>query len=97
MGFAVGCVGMSLQDFELCTPSEFFEVAEQWRKLREEESKEGWEKARFLAAAMLQPYSRKQLNPEDVAKFPWDEKKIRTGKPSTRQRMMEMKRRAGKG
>jgi len=68
----LGCVGMSMDDFDRCTPSEFSIIAEQWRRERDTDYRAGWEQARFIATCALQPYSRKALKPADVAQFPWE-------------------------
>lgn len=39
----------------------------------------GWEQTRMLAVCMLQPYCDKELQPEDVLKFSWEE--ATAGKP----------------
>lgn len=96
---------MSLSDFERCTPSEFSAVAGRWRDHQDGLARRGWERTRFLAAVTLQPYSRKPVRPEDVARFPWDEGNSTSGgapqgPPSTRERMEEIAarvRRAGSG
>ncbi len=63
---------MSEEDFARCTPTEFWAVAEQWRR-REERSERGlWERSRWLALCMLQPWSKKRLKAEDVCVFPWE-------------------------
>lgn len=72
---AVGCVGMSLRDFDRCTPFEFTAIMTQWNKCRESEVRLSWEQTRFLAVTQLQPYSKKALRPEDVVTFPWEKKK----------------------
>lgn len=69
---AMGCVGMSMDDFDRCTPSEFSAIMEQWGRQRKENVKLTWEQARFLATCFLQPYSRKTLKSTDVARFSWD-------------------------
>ncbi len=96
---------MSLSDFERCTPSEFSAVAGRWRDHQDGLARREWERTRFLAAVTLQPYSRKPVRPEDVARFPWDESNSAKGgtpqgPPSTRERMEEIAarvRRAGTG
>lgn len=96
---------MSLSDFERCTPSEFSAVAGRWRDHQDGLARRGWERTRFLAAVTLQPYSRKPVRSEDVARFPWDEGNSTSGgapqgPPSTRERMEEIAarvRRAGSG
>lgn len=74
MGLALGCVGMSLDDFERCTPSEFRAVFDAWQQRQERDERRNWEQVRFLATASLQPYSKKTLKPTDVVTFPWDAK-----------------------
>lgn len=86
---------MSLSDFERCTPSEFSAVAGRWRDHQDGLARRDWERTRFLAAMTLQPYSRKPVRPEDVARFPWDDDRnsgggTPQGPPSTRERMEEM-------
>lgn len=75
MGYAVGCMGMRLTDFDLCTPQEFSEVARKWNEREEGLMRERWEQSRMQCMCMLQPYSSKRLEPRDVMRFPWDEVK----------------------
>lgn len=82
MGIAVGCVGMSLEDFERCTPFEFYSITEQWEQEKERRMQDDWERARFQAAVSIQPYSKKPIKPTDIIKFPWEQRK----KKSTAQR-----------
>lgn len=65
---------MSIDDFARCTPAEFWQVAEQWRKRAETVERGEWERSRWLAVCMLQPWSKKQLKAEDVCVFPWEKK-----------------------
>ena len=94
---AMGCVGMSREDFERCTPIEFTEVMRQWRENQERIDRITWDQIRFLATAMLQPYSKKALKATDVVKFPWDDKAKEAPKgTSSRERMEEVRRRVEK-
>ena len=94
---AMGCVGMSREDFERCTPFEFTEVMQQWRENQERIDRTTWDQTRFLATAMLQPYSKKALKATDIARFPWDDKAGETPKgTSSRERMEEVARRLNK-
>ena len=43
MGIAMGCVGMSLRDFDLCTPLEFEEIVEQWKRGQDAHMQASWE------------------------------------------------------
>lgn len=75
MGVALGCIGMSLHDFEQCTPSEFRAVFDRWKTDRESMVRMGWEQIRMQCLCSLQPYSRKHLRAKDVMEFPWDNEK----------------------
>lgn len=58
--------------------------------------RDAWERTRFLATAMLQPYSKRQLRPTDVLRFEWDSHEPDVApKPSTRERFEEMANRIG--
>lgn len=65
-------MGMSLCDFEQCTPSEFQTIFDQWQKQTESLEHASWERTRFMCMSILQPYSKKVLTPKDVMAFPWD-------------------------
>lgn len=99
MGIAMGCVGMSLRDFDLCTPLEFEEIVEQWKCGQDSRMQASWEQARFMAMASLQPFCKKSLKPGDITVFPWERKSssdgagMPTAPKSTKERMLEMERR----
>lgn len=79
-GIALGCIGMSLDDFARCTPSEFYAAYTSWQKMRDADRRDSWERMRILGACTLQPYSRKQLQGHDVITLPWDKE---TDRPQT--------------
>lgn len=69
----MGCIGMGLDDFCRCTPSEFTATWEAWSE-REQQAERGcWERLRMECLCMLQPWSKKRLEPRDVMELPWDE------------------------
>lgn len=72
MGIALGCIGMSMQDFERCTPSEFKAIFDAWNRGRERLERSEWERVRMSCLCALQPYSKKKLNATDIMKFPWE-------------------------
>lgn len=72
MGIATGCMGMSLSDFETCTPSEFSAIYGQWQQCRQADERRQWEMTRMMCVCSLQPYSKEGLRPTDVIKFPWE-------------------------
>ena len=86
---------MSLRDFDLCTPLEFEEIVEQWRRREDAYMQASWEQARFVATASLQPFCRRTLRPSDIAVFSWERKAggARPAPKSTRERMLEMEKR----
>lgn len=76
MGIAMGCIGMSMQDFCQCTPSEFMSIYKAWIKSREQTERNAWERARISCLCSLQPYSKKRLKATDIMEFPWEKEKI---------------------
>jgi len=74
LGIAMGCIGMSLQDFDQCTPLEFEKIYEKWQKKQQKKMQNSWEQTRQLAMCMLQPYAQRALKEEDVMIFAWDKK-----------------------
>lgn len=73
LGIAMGCMGMSMDDFCRCTPSEFNEAYEAWGECQERLERGAWERMRTQCLCSLQPYSSKKLRAEDLMRFPWEE------------------------
>lgn len=73
LGLATGCIGMGLEDFERCTPSEFRAIADAWREHRSFVRRESWEEVRTLAWCLLQSMTERRLKMTDVLSFAWDE------------------------
>lgn len=69
---AMGCMGMSYDDFARCTPSEYAAVWRAWHEAAERREQSEWERLRMSCLCMLQPYSKKRLRAEDVMRFPWE-------------------------
>lgn len=82
MGLAMGCIGMSMDDFCRCTPSEFQQVAKAWNASLERRERTSWEQVRTSCLCMLQPHSRQRLAPTDLMVFPWEKEKP-ANKPAT--------------
>lgn len=74
MGIAMGCLGMSLRDFERCTPFEFQSIFDAWSRRLEGAEHAEWDRIRYMCMCILQPYSKKKLRPTDVVVFPWERK-----------------------
>ena len=64
---------MSIDDFCQCTPLEFQAVYEAWAQSEQRRERSAWERTRMLCTTMLQPYSKKRLEPQDVMRFAWDD------------------------
>lgn len=90
LGMATGCIGMSLDDFCRCTPSEFRAIWDVWHEMHERRERGAWERARMLALCALQPHARQRLRPADVMTFPWEkdtpaEKRTSSPEPMSRE------------
>lgn len=71
----MGRIGMSLDDFDRCTPMEFSRIVEKCNERELQYARTGWEQTRFLALTNLQPYCKKQLKESDIMVFPWEKSK----------------------
>ena len=71
---AVGCIGMSHDDFCKCTFGEFESISKAWREMTENSSRDQWERTRTLAAICIQPHVRKRITPRQLLPLPWDNK-----------------------
>ena len=92
IGIAMGCIGMSIEDFERCTPSEFRAIYEMWQRQMEKEERGAWERMRMLGTCMLAPYSKRRLEAKDVMRFPWDEEEKSERENQTESKEVTMKR-----
>lgn len=92
-------MGMSLDDFCRCTPSEFQAAWQSWHEWHENEQRGEWERLRMACLCMLQPYSKHTLSAEDVMQFPWEEEAKKTqeeiSNDELKRRYREAKRAAG--
>lgn len=95
----MGRMGMSIGDFDLCTPHEFSVIAEGWHDYETMRMRDAWERTRMTCLCMLQPYSKKKLRAEDVLEFSWEKqpKKKLSAEDVARQkeRFEEVKKRRG--
>lgn len=97
----MGCMGMSMEDFCRCAPSEFYAA---WKAYSTHETRleqGAWERMRMECLCTLQPYSKKRLRAQDVMVFPWEkaERKTTSVKTLSHEDMLkryeEMKRQRG--
>lgn len=75
LGIAVGCIGMSVEDFCRCAPLEFEAVMDAWAERETRRERGAWERLRMECLCTLQPYAGGALEKEDVMRFAWDEDK----------------------
>lgn len=97
----MGCMGMSMDDFCRCTPSEFYEAYYQWHDMRERRERLVWETVRTQCLCSLQPYSKRKLKPSDIMTFPWEDERMEASKHKKmetvgHEEMMERYRKAAK-
>lgn len=78
MAIAVGCIGMSVEDFERCTPSEFTEIGKIWLEREEYTNKRTWEQTRLIGYSSLRPYLKPGVTAEQIFPLSWDGKKENT-------------------
>lgn len=72
MGVALGCMGLSYDDFCKFTPEEFTHVYKAHSEQRDALYKTSWEQTRLLAAICIQPHVRKTIDPKKLLPFSWD-------------------------
>ena len=76
LGIAMGCIGMSMDDFCRCTPSEFYAAYEAWNEMQTSRERGRWERIRMQCLCSMQPYSKSKLTPHDIMRFPWEDKHL---------------------
>lgn len=74
-GIAVGQIGMSVSDFEMCTPSEFESAVKMWHEKEEARLQSRWKMVRTMTTIMIQPHIKKKITPTSLLPFPWDKPK----------------------
>ena len=87
----MGRVGMTREDFLRLTPEEFEAVLAQYARLREEQHRADWERARMIAFAAVAPHTSRLRGPEDLMRFPWEE--AATDRPKAPRMTIEERRR----
>lgn len=66
---------MSHDDFCKCTFGEFESICKAWREMNENQYRDAWERARTVAAIVIQPHVKKKITPHQLLPLPWDKKK----------------------
>lgn len=74
LGVAIGCIGMSFEDFEAVTPDEFRAIHRLYMQREESRLHDEWERIRTHATIIVQSFSKKKLEEKKILHFPWDGK-----------------------
>ena len=72
LGFALGCVRLSYDDFCRCTPEEFNGICKAYHNQRETDYKNEWERMRMLATITIQPHTKSKITAQKLLPFPWE-------------------------
>lgn len=94
MGIAIGCIGMSYDDFMWLDFAEFRSIYGAWRRHREEAEQSEWERMRMLASICISPHVKHAPTPQRLLPFPWEKpgKKAapKVGKEEAKRRFEEL-------
>lgn len=74
MGYALGVMGMNLDDFVRLTPDEFMACMKAHSEAKEGRARDEWERTRLQTTLLIQPHVSKTLTPEKLFALPWDER-----------------------
>lgn len=77
LGFSLGCVRLSYDDFCRLTVEEFESVCKAYTDQQKAKDRADWERIRILAAINVQPHTKKKITPQRLLPFPWDKKTSR--------------------
>lgn len=83
LGIALGCIGLSYDDFCKLGYDEFASIYNSYAEQRDVDFKDRWTRMRLLATIVIQPHldKRHKITPERLLPFPWEkEKKKERGK-----------------
>lgn len=80
MAIGVGMMHIPLTDLYRMTLREFLAAYQGWTRLREQDERCSWERARWLAAVTISPHLKQSKSPQELFPLPWD--KEQTSSPS---------------
>lgn len=75
MGFALGCIRLSYDDFCRLTPDEFNHVCKAYLDQEQSQYKDNWERMRMLACITIQPHVKNKLTPQKLLPLSWDNRR----------------------
>lgn len=75
LGYALGCIHLSYDDFCRLSPDEFNSVCKVYLDQEQAQYKDKWERMRMLACITIQPHVKNKLTPQKLLPLSWDRKK----------------------
>lgn len=81
LGIGVSCIGLSYDDFCRLTREEFQHIYDAYQQDQELQYRTDWERARMLAAIVIQPHTKRKLTPQKLLPFPWEKKSKKADRP----------------
>jgi hypothetical protein len=73
---------MDVETFDILTPEEFSEIMAKYNDHLESTMHDEWERARIMAAILIQPHITRKITPEKLLPLPWDKKRNKTKAPA---------------
>ena len=72
LGFALGCMGMRLDDWCRLDVDDFNSTVKAWSEMRDGDEHGRWNRMRILASIVIQPHVKGKMKPERMLPLPWD-------------------------
>lgn len=82
LGYGIGVIGMSLDDWCGLSPDEFGAVCKAYNDKEEARLHDEWERMRLLATITIQPHVKNRLQPNKLLPLPWDGKPKKNEAPT---------------
>ena len=76
-------------NFEMMYPDEWEAACQAWNTHNDNLQQAEWERARWMATRILQPYARKALRPTDLGRFPWENTPRETPPTLTKEQQLQ--------
>jgi hypothetical protein len=68
-------LNLNVQELYDLTPSMFYNAQKGLFEKWEMENQADWERSRWMACVIMNPHVKKNLQPKDLTKFPWEKKR----------------------
>lgn len=81
LGYGIGVIGMSLDDWCGLSPDEFGAVCQAYNDKEDARLRDEWERMRLLATITIQPHVKNRLHAEKLLPLPWDGEKKKPSAP----------------